>query len=147
MKMYIRAMSMKRGDLKDWIEDHTYQVIFALGQLYLFPSGNRVHWRKEVWEKFSRMHTLKPTRKLPSSQFILDNSYGVFKNRMSSILQQVIDKEDEYTPISNIDDERFRLLVYDYFLWLSAYLSYSEFLTKADVLTELDRLGLTATYE
>lgn len=147
MYVYVQAMSMKRGDLKDWIEDHTYQVIFALGQLYLFPSGNRVHWRKEVWEKFSRMHTLKPTKKLPSSQFILDNSYGVFKNRMSSILQQVIDKEDAYTPISNIDDERFRLIVYDYFLWLSAYLSYSEFLTKADVLTELDRLGLTATYE
>ena len=143
MKMYISAMSMYRGDLKDWIEDHTYQVIVALGQLYLFPTGNRVHWRKEVWEKFSRMHTLKPGRKLPSAQFILDNSYGIYKSKMLSILQYVIDKESDYTPISDIDDERFRLIVQDYFLWLANYLSQYDILHKVDVLSELDGLGLT----
>lgn len=146
MKVYIKAMSMSRGNLRDWIEDHTYQVIIALGQLYLFPDGNRTHWRKEVWEKFSRIHTLKPSRKLPSAKFILDNSYSLYQNKMASILQYVIDKESEYVPISSIDDERFRLIVEDYFLWLASYLSQTELLDKDDVLSELDRLGLTETY-
>jgi len=146
MKVYIKAMAMNRSNLRDWIEDHTYQVIVALGQLYLFPEGNRTHWRKEVWEKFSRMHTLKPSRKLPSAQFILDNSYAIYQNKMSSILKYVIDKESNYTPTSNIDDERFRLIVEDYFLWLANYLSQTELLDKDDVLEELDRLGLTETY-
>ena len=136
---------MSRSNLCDWIEDHTYQVIVALGQLYLFPSGNRKHWRKEVWEKFSRMHTLKPSKKLPSAQFILNNSYKIYQNKMSSILKYVIDKESEYNTISSIDDERFRLIVEDYFLWLANYLSQTELLDKDDVLEELDRLGLTET--
>lgn len=62
---------------------------------------------------------------------------------MLSILQYVIDKESDYTPISDIDDERFRLIVQDYFLWLANYLSQYDILDKVDVLSELDGLGLT----
>lgn len=147
MKVYIQSMSMNRGDLREYIESHTRQVIIALAQLYLFPSGSRVHWRKEVWDKFNEMHTLKFSKKLPSAKFIMDNSYAVYINRITGLLQYAIDKEEDYTPIKSIDEEAFRVLVHDYFLWLAEKLSQNEFLNKTEVLAKLDQLGLTEVYD
>lgn len=147
MKIYIYAMSMDRGDLRAWIESHTRQTIVALAQLYLFPTGPRVHWREEVWSKFSEIHRLKPKNKLPSAKLILDNSYQVYKNQLRNLLDHAIDKEIKYTPISNIDESEFQLIVYDYFLWLANEFSQKDYLIKADVLRKLDQLGLTEQYD
>ena len=147
MKIYISAMSMDRGDLRSWIESHTKQTIIALAQLYVFPSGPRVHWREEVWSKFSEIHRLKPRNKLPSAKLILDNSYEVYKNQLMNLIQHAIDKETKYIPITNIDESEFRLIVHDYFLWLANKLSQNDYLIKAEVLERLDQLGLTEQYD
>lgn len=141
MKRYIVGMSLRRKDLGDWIDNHTFQVMVALAQLYLFPQGNRVHWRKEVWEKFSRMYTLKRSSKLPSADFILDSSWGRNKHNVMNALQYAIDKEDQYEPNSYSYDE-FYQIVEDYFMWLSSNLSQNETLRLSDVKIELDSLGL-----
>lgn len=141
MKRYILGMSMKRTDLGDWIDNHTFQVMVALAQLYLFPHGNRVHWRKEVWEKFSRMYTLKHSSKLPKPEFILKNSWGRNKHNVTNALQYAIDKESDYEPASYNYDE-FYQIVEDYFMWLASNLSQNETLRLADVKAELDSLGL-----
>ena len=146
MKIYIVGMSMARGNLRAWIEAHTRQTIIALAQLYLFPYGNRVHWRKEVWSKFSEMHRLKPSNKLPSAQFIFDNSYNVYINSLNDLLQYVIDKEHEYDPISGWNEDNFRIVVEDYFLWLSDMLSRKDWISMEDCYSRLDRLGLTEKY-
>lgn len=70
MKIAVLGMSKSRKDLGDWIEDHTWQTMVAIAQLYAFPNGNRVHWRKEVWEKFDRMHLFRHNSKLPDAKFI-----------------------------------------------------------------------------
>ena len=142
MKRYIYAMSIKRSDLGDWIDNHTFQVMVALAQLYLFPSGNRIHWRKEVWEKFSRMYRLKHSNKLPDANFILQNSWGRNKHNVLNALNFAIDKEDSYTPRS-YNYEEFYQIVEDYFMWLASNLSINETLRLADVKQELDSLGLS----
>lgn len=143
MKRMIVGMSMKRKDLGAWIENHTFQVMVALAQLYLFPQGNRVHWRKEVWEKFSRMYTLKKSGKLPSAKFILDNSWGMNKQNVSRVLQYAADKEsEEYLPQAHATTDDFYQIVEDYFMWLADQLSRVPALNLADVKLELDRLGL-----
>lgn len=147
MKLYIKAMSMKRSDLKEYIESHTRQTIIALAQLYLFPHGNRVHWRKEVWEKFHEMHKLKFNNKLPSAKFILDNSYELHQSMTCRLLQYAIDKEDKYTPISSRRESEFLVIVKDYFLWLANQLSQQEIINTKEVLDELDNLGLTENYD
>lgn len=144
MKRCILGMSMKRGDLGDWIDNHTFQVIVALAQLYLFPEGNRIHWRKEVWEKFSRIYTLKRSNKLPSAQFILDNSWNKYKGRIARILQYAEDKEDSYTPIKSATVSEFYQIAEDYFYWLADSFSRNQELLLSEVKEELDRLGLTA---
>lgn len=142
MKRYIVGMSMKRRDLSDWIDNHTFQVIVALAQLYLFPNGNRVHWRKEVWEKFSRMYTLKNTGRLPSAQFILDNSWNKHKSRISRIMQYAADKEDQYQAADGATLDEFYQIAEDYFYWLADMFSQNDELLLSEVKHELDRLGL-----
>lgn len=142
MKRYIAGMSKKRKDLAAWIEDHTFQTMVALAQLYLFSTGNRVHWRKEVWEKFSRMYPLKRTGKLPDAQFIFDNSWELNKQWAKNALQYAIDKEDEYTPRKGITLDEYYQIAEDYFTWLADRLSQEKQLSLSEVKEELDRLGL-----
>jgi len=146
MKQYIVGMAFRRSDLGDWIDNHTFQVMVALAQLYLFPSGNRIHWRKEVWEKFSRMYTLKKTNKLPDSDFILQNSWGRNKHNVLNALNYAIDKEDSYSPRIYTYDE-FYQIVEDYFIWLASKLSKNETVRLAEVKEELDSLGLDEIIE
>ena len=143
MKMYIRGMALSRSDLGNWIDNHTFQVMVALAQLYLFPSGTqRKHWRIEVWEKLSRMHKLKMTNRLPSADFIFKNSFGRNKGNISDALQYAKDKEHDLIPQASEVYGDFYQVVEDYFMWLAGELSHSETVVMQDVLNELDRLGL-----
>lgn len=142
MKRVIYGMSMKRSELADYIDNHTYQTIVALAQLYLFPQGNRVHWRKEVWEKFSRIYTLKKTNKLPSADFIYNNSWVKHSKNIHRIMQYAMDKEDEYTPLKGTTLDEFYQIAQDYFIWLSNMLSTHSEILLSEVKEELDRLGL-----
>ena len=142
MKRLILGMSMSKSDLAAWIDNHTFQTIVALAQLYLFPSGNRTHWRKEVWEKFSRIYTLKHSNKLPSAQFILQHSWNAHKNHIARIIQYAKDKEEKYSPIEGATLDEFYQVAEDYFIWLADMLSRHNEVLLQEVKDELDRLGL-----
>lgn len=142
MKRMILGMSMKRKELGDYIDNHTWQVMVALAQLYLFPNGNRVHWRKEVWEKFSKIYPLKKSNRLPDANFIFENSWGRNKDQISNAMRYATDKEDEYTPQAHATVDEFYFIVQDYFRWLADKLSKDPILLLADVKAELDSLGL-----
>ena len=133
---------MSRSALGNWIDNHTFQVMVALAQLYLFPQGTRKHWRTEVWEKLSRMHKLKMTNKLPSSEFIFKYSFGRNKHLIASALQYAKDKEQDLRPKDSEVYGDFYQIVEDYFMWLAGQLSATDTVEIADVLKELDRLGL-----
>jgi len=143
MKRLVYGMSMKRKELGDYIDNHTWQVIVALAQLYPFPHGNRVHWRKEVWEKFSKVYILNKSDKLPNADFIYSNSWGRNTGEIGNALQYAKDKESDYTPQEHATVDEFWFIVQDYFLWLSDKLSQNSTVTLAEVKDELDRLGLT----
>lgn len=143
MKRMIVGMSKSKSDLGSWIEDHTWPVMVALTQLYLFPYGPRVHWRKEVWEKFDRMHLFRHNNKLPDAEFILANSWNVNKPFVEDAIQYAIDKEEDYSPRDDINIYELSSIMQSYFEWVASILSEHVALQKDDVLTKLDDLGLT----
>ena len=138
----ILGMSKSRSDLAAWIEDHTFQVIIAITQLYLFNFGNRVHWRKEVWEKFHEMHVFRHNSKLPEAKFILDNSWKINKQYIKDAVKFAIDKETEYTPRPAINLYELENILESYFMWLADELSKHRVITLTSVLKKLDSLGL-----
>lgn len=149
MKIYINAvkeailgMSTKRKDVGAKIEDHTPQTIIALAQLYLFPYGNRIHWRKEVWEKFYNVDRFKGSNKLPSGEFILKNSWEVHKDNLDTYLQFALNKEEDYESRADVNISEFYEIVELYFYWLADILSQFGFVNLNQVKCKLDELGL-----
>jgi len=151
MKKYIRAyyspiygMAMKRHELGNWIEDHTFQVMVALAQLYLFPKvTTRSHWRMEVWEKFHEMHLLKKTNKLPNAMFIYDCSWGRNSQFVHNAKRTAINKEKSLKPCRSANEQDLADIMDDYFVWLSTMLAKNKYIEKELVFQELDNLGLT----
>lgn len=141
MKRMILGMSMKRKDLAAWIDNHTFPTMVALAQLYLFPYGPRVHWRKEVWEKLSKVYRLKKTNKLPDAQFILESSWGLNKHNVNNALRYAQDKEENYDVRDGATYDEFYQIVEDYFIWVADKLSQNETLDLREVKEELDSLG------
>lgn len=144
MKKYIYAMSSKRSELGAWIEDHTFPVMCAIAQLYLFEGvQDRKHWRNEVWSKFNRMKLLKKRNKLPSSEFILENSWGANCKYVKSAVKWAVDHDKSLTPRSNVDVDELYDIMEIYFFWLSHKLSSDIYLDSDDVYAQLDKLGLS----
>lgn len=141
MKIYVFA-SKSRKDLGAWIEEHTFQVIVALAQLYAFHGGNRGHWRREVWSKFPEMHTFRHNNKLPDAKFILANSWDVNKKYVENALQYAIGKEYEYEPRTDISLDEFYSIAQQYFYWLAEYYTTHRAMIPKDCYSELDKLGL-----
>ena len=142
MKRMIIGMSKSKADLGSWIEDHAWPVMVALAQLYVFPYGSRVHWRKEVWEKFDKMHLFWHNNKLPSAEFILANSWDVNKLFVKDAVQYAIDKEEDYSPRDDINIQELTSIMESYFVWIADILSKHPALVKNEVLAKLDELGL-----
>lgn len=141
MKVYIYAMGRERKELANWIDNHTFQVMVALAQLYLFHHGTRKHWRTEVWNKFPRIYPLS-NNKLPDWKFIMKNSWGKNYHKVQKALQFAKDKETDFTPQADESYDEFYQLVEDYFMWLSHTLSKVEILPQQLVLEQLDQMGL-----
>ena len=139
----IFAMSKSRSELESWIEDHTFPTMCAIARLYLFPNCTvRNHWRQEVWSKFSEMHILRRTKRLPNAGFIYSNSWRVNSQFVQNAVDWAIDHEDQLTPRDDIDIQHLSELMDSYFTWLSEILSKNRVLKTNDVYRKLDELGL-----
>lgn len=148
MKRYIRAisifgMSKAKSDLASWIEEHTRPVMYAIAQLYVFPQSiYENHWREEVWSKFNEMHLFRHNNKLPSPEFIYENSWKPNKKFVKRSIEWAINKEKELTPRKDIDTDELTYLMQLYFVWLSDMLSTNPDVFPEEVYKELDELGL-----
>ena len=143
MKKYIMGMAYRRADLAAWIEDHTFPVMGTLAQLYLFPTAStQSHGTHDVWEKFHSMHVLKGSNKLPSAQFILQNSWEVNKSFVESAVNWAIGKEYQLTPRTDADLDRLTAIMAAYFDWLAHELSTVRVVNPAAVATKLAELSL-----
>lgn len=136
-------MSTSKADLAASIESHTFPVMCAIAQLYLFPNTiYQNHWRQEVWSGLNTMDRLKGSNKLPSTEFIYKNSFEVNKNSVQDAIDWAIDHEQSLVPIDNIDVSHLTTVMDEYFQWLSEKLSYNRYLKSKDVYCKLDELNL-----
>lgn len=143
MKRYIYAMSTSKSDLSAWIEDHTFPVMCALAQLYLFETAqDRNHWKKEVWSNFNQMKRLKSNNKLPSAKFIYQSSWEPNSDCVGDAVKWAINHDESLSPRDDIKLNELHTIMQEYFEWLSIKLSNSIYLDSGEVYNKLDELGL-----
>lgn len=144
MKRVIYGMSISKKDLAAWIEDHTFPVMCAIAQLYLFKDvPTRNHWRVEVWEKLHEMKLLKQNNKLPSKEFIYNSSWRVDKDYVEDAVKWAISKEQDFKAPDVVCIHELSEIMEIYFQWLSDKLSKSRVIHIDEVRDQLDKLGLT----
>lgn len=141
-RLLIYGFSKPRAELASKIDDQTRPLMETLICLYIFPDNeNRNHWRGEVWSLLNKMDLLKGKNKLPSKQFILDNSWELNKKYLDDRIKYVIDKEDSYEP-AEFGKVSLRCTLEEYFDWLADKLSRQTYVSKQEVYSLLDELGL-----
>lgn len=139
----VYAMSYGRADLASWIEEHTFPVVVAITQLYMFPySQYRSHWVKEVYASFNSMKLLKHNNKLPSARFIYDNSWGINKRFYKDAIVFVKDKESELQLRDDFNELELVNILDSYFEWLAAQLSQHRVITLSQVFNELKQYNI-----
>lgn len=122
MKRIILAMSSSRRDVGAKIEQGTRELINHLIKLWCYPgSQDTAKWRKEVAAKLNHVDRFKGSNRLPSSQFILDNSLRIWEAQLPNMLQYVID--DYGTPTDTRGYNSMRDNIRLYFNWIAEELA------------------------
>lgn len=140
MKRVILAMSLSKRDLGAKIEQGTRELVNHMIKLWLYPnSENTAKWRKEVAEKLNHVDSFKGSHKLPSEQFILDNSWKIWRPRLPDMLQYIVD--DYGQPENQKGFNEMRDSIDEYFTWLAHTLSYMGQVSYNQIYRTLDTLG------
>ena len=145
MKLLLRPIygsAMKRKDLADWVDNKTDDVMEVLAQLYLFPNTEyENHWRGELvgaWDKVKRLKG----NKLPSKEFLLQNTWERGKRNSENILYFMMDKEYQLTPREDYSLEEYIQVCEEYFNWICDYLSKEDRVYRGVIYKKLDEMGL-----
>lgn len=141
---YVYGFSKSRAELAGWIEDHTFPVMCALAQIYLFSDAPTVHhWKQEVWANFHSMRVLRSSKKLPSASFIFDNSWKINEGFVQNAIDWAISKEKFLEVRDDVDESELSSMMKSYFYWLSNKLSKSPAVSTEDVYSAIDIIGFT----
>lgn len=140
MKRVILAMSRSRQEVGATIEQGTRELINHLIKLWQYPDSLDIaKWRKEVAEKLNQVDTFKGKHTLPSAQFILDNSWRIWRPKLPNMVQYIIDDYGQPTT-----DKGFNLMrdrIDEYFMWLARMLSNDGQVSYAQIYRTLEMLG------
>ena len=145
----IYSSKMPRGKLKLKIKNHTRPVIITLAQLYIYhrDTDNYHHWSNEVISQFPEIDRLdgKGRGKLPSKKFILDNSWGEYKDSIKKLMSMAVIHEGQNQfydsdRAKNVDE--FSKIVEEYLDFLATSLSQSDVLDPEEAIIKLKDLNL-----
>lgn len=138
----IFAISLPKREIASRLEVTTRQLIFHLIKLYLYPDSIYTnHWNNDVYNTLHSVSTIKRSHKLPSKKFILDNTIGLNKRFIPSLIKVI---EDDYTDQNGESIEytldEIESAMYMYFDWISSVLSRDGYLSRKSVYETLKEL-------
>lgn len=139
MKRYVYAQAKSKADVGADLEQGVDELIMHLIKLRLYPHSTSVnHWRREVAEKLHRTDVFKRSHKLPSAEFILDNTYRVNEKFLANYLHVVV---TDYGRPQSFDRSALFDDIRDYFEWIANELSQSRSVAYGDIYQKLEKLG------
>ena len=128
-----------RKDVSVDLEQGTRELILHLIKLYLYPTSAAVgKWRKGVARNLHSVNPLKVSHKLPSMQFIFDNTWSIHKKYLSNYVKTIL---NDYGYTSKIDYRELYNDIQCYFLWISKQLSIRSRVPYNEIYTHLQKLG------
>lgn len=138
------AMSLPKCEIAARLEETTRPLIRHLIKLYLYSdkSSDSNHWRQEVYALLHNVSKLRRVNKLPSTNFILDNTINVNRDLIPSWTKHIIsDYSDDADRDMNIDIVALQNSISDYYSWLASELSQYGDISRTECYSKLEELG------
>lgn len=123
MKLYIKSFAATNKAAQNYLIDKTPTVIDHLIKVFLYPDvQEQDHWKREIANTLNTVPVLKSSKQKPKSNFIFENTYGVWKETILERTERIISDMVE-VPIE-FDQNNLTSAIEEYFKWLSENLSF-----------------------
>lgn len=139
MRIYIRAMSEERQEIRRGLVNTSDQIVLHLVKLMLFSDTEYVHhWMQEIYAFLHRIKKVKGKNKFPDYKFIKE-ALSTNNDVIPSIISEAKTVEPELTPnttsVSSIE-----AAVEFYIDWISTELSTGGYVELDDVVGILEEM-------
>lgn len=140
MRIYIRAMSDERREIRRDLVHASEQVVTHLIKLMIFPNAEyHNHWESEIHSFLHKVSKVKGKNKWPDYKFIKE-AISTHNDMIPEFIQIVIDEEDQLTAYDDIDISAVEKVIETYCVWLATQLSTKGFVIKSEVISELESI-------
>lgn len=139
--MTILCFTDTNQEIKRKIHDSSDHIMEHLIKIWIFPNHDTVdHWKREVVGFLNKVPKTKNSKKYPSKEFILKNSWNVYEDILDNIIISAIDEVEDATPIW-FDESDIYKGIFEYFDWLSDELSTKGIILRQDAYAKIEEIG------
>lgn len=139
MKVYVKAFSSRRSEIRQELHSISKQIDKHIIRLLIYPTNSLVkHWKHEIWTFQNDIDRLKGTNKYPSSNFIFD-ALAVHNDITDNLILIVKETEYELTP-QDISVGAATAALVEYQTWLADNLSKYGVVRHKEVEDKLDEI-------
>lgn len=112
-------------------------------KLYLFPnSQNKNHWRIEVYASFNKIAKLKENNKYPKPELIFSTIWNHYSDILVNFVEDIFEEESDEEVIVTVTGFEAEIKLRQYIEWLSNQLGTKGSITKSEVYSKLEEIGL-----
>lgn len=139
MKMYIKAFSSRRNDIRQDLRNISKEIDKHIIKLLIYPDNPLIeHWKHEIWAFQNDIDRMKGAKRYPSSSFIFD-ALSVHNDIVGNLI--LIVKETEYKlEAQDISEGAAEAALEEYQKWLADNLSKYGVVRHKAVETKLDEI-------
>lgn len=137
----VLGFAYSRSKVAEKLDAPMMEVCLHLIKLWRYPNSENVdHWKQEVYNLFHRTYTLKSNNKYPKAKFIFDSTYVKNKDKLRDWSDLIA---EDYGPAQYIERTNYSwdTAIYNYFDWLSNYLSEHGVVLQNTLYAKLKELG------
>lgn len=147
MKRLIRSsvsifgIAESKRDIQSELRNHSGELFRHLLKLYCYPDHQSAeHWKDEIYSFLNDVALFKHNKKLPSSKFILQNTYDIWEDSTDIAVKKIMRDYGSF-PWSRVRSKDFHRMAYDYFSKLADVLSKEGSVTRQEVHEMLEESG------
>lgn len=112
-------------------------------KLYLFSdSQNKNHWRVEVYASFNKVAKLRGNNKYPKPELIFNTIWNHYSDILVNFVEDIFDEEPNEELTTTITGFEAENKLKQYIKWLSNQLGTKGSVTKSEVYSKLEEIGL-----
>ena len=137
--MKILCFANSKTSISSELKSNSGELFKTLVKLYLYPNHVSVnHWKQEIAAFLNKVPRTKGNKKFPNKHFILKNTWEIYEDAISNMIEPIIEDYGDTVVMIDVDD------LYEkceaYFNWIAGELSSNGFVSNKRIYNKLDSI-------